>query len=431
MRSRKLMFIAGASLIAAVAGCGGNDDAEGNNNANEGNDNGNANANEGNNDEEATEISVWAMGEEGNALGEFVEGFEEEHSNIEVNVEAIPWDNAHDNLLTAVASGEGPDVLQLGTTWVAEFAGAGAFLDLSEYEDDHDFINNDDFFEGALDTTEYDDATYGVPWYVDTRVLFYRTDILEDHGFSEAPQDWDEMLEASRELADRGDGMYGFDIDQEDQLVPPIFAWQNGWEFNEEDGSENFAEPEFREAMEYYHTYFDEELAQESEGVPIEQGFEEGEKPMFSSGPWMVNILRDDAPDIEGDWDVAMMPGSEKNASAMGGSHLSVFSESENVDESLEFISYMTEPDTQIDWFNDTNTLPARESAWDDEELQEDEKLAVFGDQLEEAVAPPVLAEWENIAQDLLSSLERINREGADLDEELDSFQQEAENRLD
>ncbi|MBM7095722.1 sugar ABC transporter substrate-binding protein [Bacillus sp. H-16] len=402
--------------VLAVAGCGNDGDSNGDQ------------ANGGDGDK--VTLDVWAMGEEGNALGSFVEAFENEHDNIEVNVQAIPWDNAHDNLLTAVASGNGPDVLQLGTTWVAEFAGAGAFLDLSEYADEYDVISNDDFFEGALDTTVYDDGVYGVPWYVDTRVLFYRTDILAEHGFSEPPQDWDEMLEVSRELADRGDGMYGYDIDQNDQLVPPIFAWQNGWEFNEEEAEENFADPAFREAMAYYHTFFDEELVQVTEGVPIEQGFEEGSKPMFSSGPWMVNILRDSAPDIDGDWDVTMLPGSERNASAIGGSHLSVFAETEHVEESLEFITYMSQPETQVEWFKETNALPARQSAWDDEELQEDEKLAVFGDQLEEAVAPPVLSQWENVAQDLLSSLERINRGGADLDEELDDFQQNSARRL-
>lgn len=413
-----MSIAAGLSLLVA-AGCS-NEDSAGNNESGNGN----------NSAGEKTTLSVWAMGEEGNQLSKFAENFEAEHENIELNVQAIPWANAHDSLLTAVASGEGPDVLQLGTTWVAEFAEAGAFLDLSEYADDFPMINNDDFFEGALATTMFDDKIYGVPWYVDTRVLFYRSDILAEHGYDEAPQNWDELHEISRTLADRGDGMYGFDIDQKDQLVPTIFAWQNGWEFDEEIGEENFDDPKFKEAIEFYHSFFAEELVQATEGVPIEQGFEEGSKPMFTSGPWMVNILNDSAPDIEGLWDVAMLPGNEKDASAIGGSHLSVFSESENVDEALEFISYMSEPETQVDWFEQTNTLPARQSAWDDPELAEDEKLSVFGDQLEEAVAPPVLRQWENIVQDLLSSLERINRGGADIDEELEEFQDQAADRL-
>jgi len=419
--SKSLSIAAGISLVVA-AGCA-NDNSAGNNES------GNANGN--NSTGEKTTLSVWAMGEEGNQLSQFAENFEAEHENIELNVQAIPWGNAHDNLLTAVASGEGPDVLQLGTTWVAEFAEAGAFLDLTEYADEYPMINNDDFFEGALATTSFDDKIYGVPWYVDTRVLFYRTDILAEHGYDEAPQNWDELHDISRTLADRGDGMYGFDIDQNDQLVPTIFAWQNGWEFDEELAEDNFADPKYKEAIEFYHSFFAEDLVQATEGVPIEQGFEEGTKPMFTSGPWMVNILNDSVPEIDGLWDVAMLPGNEKDASAIGGSHLSVFSESENVDEALEFISYMSEPETQVEWFKQTNTLPARQSAWDDEELAEDDKLSVFGDQLEEAVAPPVLRQWENIAQDLLSSLERINRGGADIDEELENFKEQAANRLD
>ncbi|TVP87400.1 MAG: extracellular solute-binding protein [Alkalicoccus sp.] len=421
-KSIGLVSLTGIAL--ALTACSSNDSAGGS-----ANNDTNADNTENDSGEDVT-LTVWAMGEEGEALHSFGERFEEENPNIELDVQAIPWDNAHDNLLTAVASGEGPDVVQLGTTWVAEFSEAGAFLDLSDYTDDFDMIGNEDFFEGALDTTEVEDEILGVPWYVDTRVLFYRSDILAEHGFDSAPSNWEELKEIAHVLNDRGDGMYGFDIDQNDQLVPSIFAWQNGWEYDIDAGAENFADDSFREAMEYYHSFFDEELVQESEGVPIEQGFEEGTKPMFMSGPWMVNIINETTEGIDGDWGVTVLPGQEKNASAIGGSHLSVFAHTDHVEESLEFLSFMSEPDTQTAWFEETNALPARQSSWDNDVLAEDEKLAVFGDQLEEAVAPPVIPEWENVAQELLSSLERVNRGNAEVEEEMGNFQQNAERRL-
>jgi hypothetical protein len=53
-----------------------------------------------------------------------------------------------------------------------------------------------DFFEGVLETNEIDGRLYGLPWYVDTRLLFYRTDVLAEAGFSVPPKTWNEWLAA-------------------------------------------------------------------------------------------------------------------------------------------------------------------------------------------------------------------------------------------
>ena len=63
-----------------------------------------------------TTLTVWAMGEEAKSLPKIAAGFEKENPNINVQVQAIPWDQANDKILTAVASKNGPDVIQMGTT---------------------------------------------------------------------------------------------------------------------------------------------------------------------------------------------------------------------------------------------------------------------------------------------------------------------------
>ncbi|MCA0986949.1 sugar ABC transporter substrate-binding protein [Guptibacillus algicola] len=372
------------------------------------------------------EITVWAMGEEGKKLSELSKKFEEEHPDIKVNVQAIPWENAHDKLLTAVASQKGPDIVQLGTTWVPEFADAGALLDLSPHLEDYPEFKPDNYFEGAAESMTFNDEVIGVPWYVETRVLYYRTDLLKEAGYEEPPATWDELKEAATTLSDRGDDYYGLDIDQNDQITPFIFAWQNGYEIDAENNNLNFDSPEFREAMNYYHSYFEEGISQTTEGVDMVQAFKDGVKPMFFSGPWMINILNDQAPDLEGKWDVAVMPEKETNKSSIGGSNLSIFHNSENVDESLEFLSYMNEVETQLEWLEISNTLPSRVKAWEDPALSENKMLATFGEQLENTKAAPQLKEFEKIAQELLASIERINVGGADLDKELDDFSKKA-----
>lgn len=62
------------------------------------------------------ELTIWAMGNEGDLLGDFVKDFESENPDVKVKVTAIPWASAHDKLQTAIATGEVPDVAQMGNT---------------------------------------------------------------------------------------------------------------------------------------------------------------------------------------------------------------------------------------------------------------------------------------------------------------------------
>src|SRR3546814_17592626 len=55
-----------------------------------------------------------------------------------------------------------------------------------------DLFDSEVFFPGAWDTTVVDGTSYGVPWYVETRVLYYRTDLAEKEGL-EAPKTWADL----------------------------------------------------------------------------------------------------------------------------------------------------------------------------------------------------------------------------------------------
>ncbi|WP_375535626.1 extracellular solute-binding protein [Alteribacillus sp. HJP-4] len=144
----------------------------------------------------------------------------------------------------------------------------------------------------------------------------------------------------------------------------------------------------------------------------------------------MINMLNDQAEDLEGKWDVAELPAQENNISVMGGSNFSVFHNTENVEASLEFISYMSEVDTQLEWLEISNTLPSRMEAWEDPVFEENPTLAVFGDQLESTKAQPQVEEWAEISEGMLNRLEEVIRGGEDLDTKLDEFREETDQIL-
>ena len=118
------------------------------------------------------------------------------HPNVRVDIQQMPLTAAHEKLLTAFAGDALPDIGQLGNTWIPEFVAVGALEPLQPYLDKSTVIDAKDYFPGIWDTNVIDGTLYGVPWYVDTRLLFYRNDLLADAGFPNPPRDWDEWTQA-------------------------------------------------------------------------------------------------------------------------------------------------------------------------------------------------------------------------------------------
>ena len=97
-------------------------------------------------------------------------------------MQQIPWTAAHEKLLTAFVGESMPDVAQIGNTWMPEFRTLGALEDLDAAGRALAVVTQASYFPGIWDTNVVDGTLCGIPWYVDTRVLFYRTDLLEAAG---------------------------------------------------------------------------------------------------------------------------------------------------------------------------------------------------------------------------------------------------------
>lgn len=378
-------------------------------------------------DGEATgTLTVWAMGAEGENLDKLTAKFEEENPDVDVEVTAVPWGSAHDKFIAAIASGTTPDVAQVGSTWMGEFAALGAL------EQVPDEIDSSVFFEGAAATNEVDGATYGVPWYVETRVVYYRTDIAEAAGITEPPTDWEGLKDMAAAMKTQPGVDWGISLQPGgtgswQTLVP--FMWQAGGDVVNEDHTEfTFDTDENAEALSYYQSFFTDGLANSApaEGT-TEADFVSGKVPMFISGPWMISSV--EALGGEGfadKYSVAVMPTAESNASFVGGANLGVFTNTENRDSAWKLVQFLTEEETQAEWFDIVAALPAVKSAWESDALKSDEKLAVFGTQLETAKAPPSITTWEQVATSLDAQVESVTKTGADPKAALEAVQQEA-----
>lgn len=353
-------------------------------------------------------ITVWAMGEEGLNLEQITPWFEQENPNIKVRVVQIPWNLAYDKMITAVAGGTAPDLAQVGTTWMAAFAAMGALLPLDEFVERSETVSADLFFPGSWSTGKVGAVVYGIPWYVDVRVLYYRTDILQAAGFEQPPATWEELFRVGQALAEKGD--YGLALSSHWQEFLP-FVWQAGGRVLDETFTEpRVTEPEFIEALEFFVSLFQAGIAPIGETIDLFEAFRTGFYPMFFSGPWMVELISQRLPDIEGKWSISLMPQKATRASFVGGSNWAIFSGTRYPEECWRFIEFMSRTDVQVEWHRILKALPAVRQAWQDPLLAEAPLLQIFAAQLEEAVAPPATPAWEEIAQALSIRVEEAIR---------------------
>ena len=171
-------------------------------------------------------ISVWAMGAEGDNLPKLTKDFEAANPGVKVEVTAVPWDAAHDKFATAITAGKTPDAAMIGTTWMGEFATQA--LDPTPAT-----IDKSLFFEGAQKTTEVGGTSYGVPWYVETRLVYYRKDLAAKAGITTMPTDWAGLKAMAKAMQTKAGAKWGIDIQPGAtgswQTIMP-FAWSNGAE---------------------------------------------------------------------------------------------------------------------------------------------------------------------------------------------------------
>jgi len=391
-------MIVALSMIMALAACGRGDDEGGGESAAA------SQAPEVDTDAASGEVTVWAMGAEGENLQVLADAFMADNPDVTVEITPVPFDAAHDRIVSAIAGGEGPDVTQIGTTWMGEFATLGG-LDPTPSN-----IDASTFFEGAWDTTVVDGTSYGVPWYVETRLVYYRTDLAEEAGVTDAPATWDDLKALAEGIQGTG-AEYGINLQPGGtgswQTYMPFF-WQAGGEIVDDAGAFTLDGEPCVAALTYYDSFFEEGLTAPAAGdVPLEGQFANGDVGSFISGPWMVGIVTDAGADPE-TWTVAHQPTEEAGTSFVGGSNLGVLADSDNKNAAWAFIEYLSQPEVQVTWYETINDLPSVQSAWDDEALSGDEILTAFGEQLDDAKAPPAIATWEEVAAEIDAVIEQV-----------------------
>ena len=370
-------------------------------------------------------LRFWAMGREAEVVAELIPEFERE-TGIDVEIQQIPWTAAHEKLLTAFAAQALPDVCQLGNTWLPEFAALGVLEPLQPFVDASSVVDPDDFFPGIWDTSVIDGQLLGIPWYVDTRLLFYRKDLLREAGVQRPPRTWAEWEQAMAAVqAHVGPDRYAILMPLNEFEQQLSFALQQDDPLLRDHGTRgNFQSPGFRRALAFYANMFEQGWAPKMSETQISNVWDEffnGFYAFYLSGPWNIREFRKrQPPGLEGQWGTMPLPGPDgPGAGIAGGTSLVIFRDSPRQQQAWKLIEFLSRPDIQQRFHAMIGDLPPRRSTWEHPALAQDEFARAFRDQLERVKPTPKVLEWERIVQEMRIATERVVRGGQPQDQAL------------
>ena len=374
-------------------------------------------------------IDFWAMGAEAEKLPGLLGSVP---GGPPVEVQPLPWSAAHEKLLTSYAGGSLPDMGQIGNSWLAELTAIGAIrpvpAELAPI--------TGGMFPGIVDTNRIGGRLMAVPWYVDTRLQFFRRDLFEAAGFDAPPTQWDAWKQAlHRVKRAKGEG-YAILIPINEYEHLSWMALSAGATLLNPAGTRGaFRSPQFRAALAFYKSLYDERLAPIAGAAQISNVWNEfarGYFAVYPSGPWTIADMKSRLPaHLQNSWATAPFPGpAGPGSSTPGGSSLVVFTHARDPAACWQLVARLLQPRTQERLQSVAGSLPPTRVVWDNAGLLRDPITNAFAQQLDRTVALPKVPEWERIATDMQAVAELAVRGQMTLDEAVTEMDRRADRLL-
>jgi arabinosaccharide transport system substrate-binding protein len=311
------------------------------------------------------------------------------HPDLKVNVRVLPFEEMHNKLVAALVSGKGaPDVVDIEITKFGMFI-KGDEIPLIGLKDRIGDDINDVYKPAATDPWSWKGEIYGVGNELNTVVMAYRRDILEEAGVKLPFQTWDDVIAAGQEISTGDRKMFAIhDISFGDHYM---LMQEAGTAYFDANGNYNGDDPRSVEAMQFLHDLVYKHKiaglapaeANDTWAPPQYMAAFRAEKFIATWGPpWHLSFFIDQVPDQSGKWDVQELPtglGESRPTANYGGTGQAITEQSGNPEASWDLIraANLTKPGVLFD-FKERTAYPAYKPAYEDPALAEPSDY--FGD---------------------------------------------------
>lgn len=308
-----------------------------------------------------TKITFWSQGYGDSAvwqkdyLEKFAAQFKAE-SDVDIEIQIIPWANAMQTWLTVAQGGAAPDCADMYWLYSNAAIGGGKYgpMPMDAYKDLLWPDLFDRFIEAPMQDGIWQGKFYGPVWRGDIRPMLYRTDLLAAEGITKPPDTWQELTEMAKQLTKRDKSgevtQWGFGFGNAvplQQMLP--WLWQAGGEFMTADGrTATIDTPEMRETLRWMY-----DLIHTHKVTPpdcMEKSYNANE--LFQAGKLAIlgqvgnttgRDLDRDFPQLEGKWAMAIpVKGPKSRASYFGAGYFGMLYNTKNPEACARWIEFLT-----------------------------------------------------------------------------------------
>jgi multiple sugar transport system substrate-binding protein len=319
---------------------------------------------------------------ESDAFQRLLRAFEVDHPGVTIEAEALPAssDVAHQFFLTALeGKARDFDVFVVDIVWVAEFARAGFLLDLSPFVAPSTVRR--DFLMGVGDAVIFEGKTFAIPWYVDTGVLYYRTDLVE-----RAPRTYDELAQSAERAKRAHRELAGFVWQgrQYEGLVCNVYEaiWGHGGD-TMQNGRLLLQTDAARAALDYLQSLLRRGVSPPSVTSSIEEDtrriFQAGKAVLMRNWPYAFAETEREGSVLRGKVGLAPLPTSsgEPGPGVLGGYQLAVNAlvDPDRRDLAVALVSHLTSTEANFRMAIAYGRSPARRAAYEDPRLASEAPL--------------------------------------------------------
>jgi multiple sugar transport system substrate-binding protein len=373
------------------------------------------------------ELTIFDRGDKGQLIQPLLDEFERSYK-IHVKLQTLNWEAGWSKLVEVALYGNGPDLSEVGSTWVMDFVRMNAVSNLSPAEvirlgTEKDFFPMN--WRSGVVPAKNDDGpiTWAIPWTSDVRLAYYRRDLFEKAGLDPAHtfEHVDSLPETIRILKSKGTTLPLALPTQRSRINLHIMAswlWDAGGDFLIQDGNRvAFDSPEALCGMRQYFQLGEHipVVHRKMDDLEADQFFIAGDAAMVFSGWWI--LANDDIrAGLRENISMMAMPG----ASFVGGTHLLPWKHSRKREQAFLLADFMVKRSAEYNIFP-AYSLPAYIPAWKKVQFIAEPYFNAVFDALQKGHSFPIGQLWGLVEKRLTDVLpivwERVlNSDGNDVE---------------
>lgn len=361
------------------------------------------------------------------AVAKVIDAYNQSQGKVHVSYLELPppaqSTEVHQALVQQLARRSGtPDVFTQDVIWIAEFAGAGWALPLDEHVDQ---AARGEYYPGVVQACMWQNKLTALPWFIDTGMLYYRTDLLQKAG-AEVPTEWSALTELATKLQASGDAKYGWlwQGKQAEVLVCNLVEMiaSNGGAILGPDGKEVLVDQDKAvEAVQFMYDTINKSKISPADVLswdeePSRRPFTGGEAAFLRNWSYVEAIARDkDQSQVTDRFGVAPLPHfpGGKSSACLGGYQLGVNANSKHKDAAIDFALWMSSPATQLIVASEQGLAPTRPAVLDSADLAKAQPAMTKLKQVFMGATPrPVTPRYPQVTLALQSAVSRALASG-------------------